>query len=241
MGSVVENDETKYSARSAVIVAAVRSGGTFLAHCLSNHPDIFCDRGESLHHTSLWHTHLTADRGKLLYCLTHMQGYRVSMCKLTYQQAFSEVWDYIRKIPIIWLRRENTIRQAVSVLLNEMARGGRIERPQHTFGRVEPVHMDLAPHLVLRAARGLLEQDQRAEGQLGGLEPLRLTYEEIVGPASTLADGMGKRICTFLGVRCVALGCDLTRINPQPLAGMITNWEAVRGAIEGSEFAHCLE
>ncbi len=241
MGSVVENDETKFSARPGVIVASVRSGGTFLAHCLSNHPQIFCDRSESLHHTSLWHTHLTADRRKLLYCLTHMQGYQVSMCKLTHQQAFSEVWDYIRRLRlVIWLRRENTIRQAVSMMLNEMARGGRILRPQHTFGRVEPVRVELGPELVLRTARGLLERDQRAGEQLRKLYPLALTYEEIVGPASTLADGATRKICKFLGVRYVALGCDLTRINAEPLEEMISNWEAVRGAIEGSEFAHLL-
>ena len=70
----VENDETKYLARPAVLIASVRSGGTFLAHCLSNHPQIFCDRGESLHYRSLWHTHLTTNRAKLIYCLTHMLG-----------------------------------------------------------------------------------------------------------------------------------------------------------------------
>jgi hypothetical protein len=239
---VIENDETKHAARPAVIVASVRSGGTFLAHCLSNHPQIFCDRGESLHHTSLWHTHLTADRRKLLYCLTHMQGYRVSMCKLTYHQAFSEVWDYIRRVPVLWLRRENVIRQAVSVIVNGMARGGRIQRPQHTFRRVQDIRVNLGPELVLRAARGLLERDQQAMERLEDLRALALTYEEIVGPASTLADGAARRICAFLGVRYVAtLGCELTRINAQPLSEMIENWDEVRRAIKGSELAHFLD
>lgn len=238
-----ENDETKHIARPAVIIASVRSGGTFLAHCLSNHPQIFCDRGESLHYRSLWHTHLTTNRAELIYCLTHMQGWRVSMCKLTYQQAFlREVWDYIREVPVIWLRRENTIRQAVSVLLNQMARRGKIQRPQHTFKRVALICVDLKPEWVLKKARVLLEQDRKAEERVGPLNPLALTYEEIVGPASTLADGAARRICEFLEVRYIpTLACELTRINPQPLAEMIKNWEAVRKAIEGSKFAHCLE
>ncbi|HUW30359.1 MAG TPA: hypothetical protein VM223_01970 [Planctomycetota bacterium] len=241
----VENDETKYLARPAVIIASVRSGGTFLAHCLSNHPQIFCDRGESLHYRSLWHTQLTLDRAKLLFCLTHMQGYQVSMCKLIYQQAFlREVWDYITgfpAIPVIWLRRENTIRQAVSHVLNQTARQGNIKRPQHTFGRVETICVELAPEHVLHVARGLLKQDQRVRKQLGTLKPLALTYEQIIGPASTLADEATRRICEFLGVRYEPLGCELTRINPQPLAEMIANWEAVREVIGGSEFAHCLK
>jgi len=243
MPKIVENDETKYLARPAVIIASVRSGGTFLAHCLSNHPQIFCDRGESLHYRSLWHTHLTTNRPELLFCLTHMQGYQVSMCKLIYQQALlGEVWPHIAELEhVIWLRRENTIRQAVSHVLNQAARQGKIEHPQHTFGRVGTICMELSPDRLLCVARGLLKQDQRVRKRLGALTPLALTYEEIVGPASTLADGAARRICEFLRVRYIpTLACELTRINPQPLAEMITNWEAVRGAIEGSEFAHCL-
>jgi len=238
----VENDETKYLARPAVIVASVRSGGTFLAHCLSNHPQIFCDRGESLHYRSLWHTHLTRNRPELLFCLTHMQGYQVSMCKLIYQQALLvEVWPLIAELEhVIWLRRKNTIRQAVSHVLNQTARQGNIKRPQHTFGRVETICVELAPERVLRVARGLLEQDRRAWRRLKSLKPLALTYEQIIGPASTLADEATRKICEFLGVRYEPLGCELTRINPQPLAEMIANWGAVREAIEGSEFAHCL-
>ena len=240
-----ENDETKHIARPAVIIASVRSGGTFLAHCLSNHPQIFCDRGESLHYRSLWHTQLTLNRAKLLFCLTHMQGYQVSMCKLIYQQAFlRDVWNYITgfpAIPVIWLRRGNTIRQAVSHILNQVARQGNIKRPQHTFDRVESICVELAPERVLRVARGLLEQDRRARKRLKPLAPLALTYEQIIGPASTLTDETTRRICEFLGVRYVPLGCELTRINPQPLAEMIENWDAVRRAIEASEFAEHLE
>jgi len=239
----VENDETKHIARPAVIVASIRSGGTFLAHCLSNHPQIFCDRGESLHHTSLWHSHLTTNRAKVLFCLTHMHGYQVSMVKLLYQQAFLvEVWDYIRELPIIWLRRQNTIRQAVSVILNQMARAGKIEHPQHTFGRVESVCVNLRPERVLKSARGLLERDRKAKERFEGLNPLALTYEEIVGSGSTLADGVARRICEFLSVRSpdCPLSCDLTRINPRPLAEMIRNWDEVRAAIKASEFAACL-
>jgi len=244
MGTIpIENDETKHIARPAVIVASIRSGGTFLAHCLSNHPQIFCDRGESLHHTSLWHSHLTTNRAKVLFCLTHMHGYQVSMVKLLYQQAFLvEVWDYIRELPIIWLRRENTIRQAVSVILNKMARRGRIEHPQHTFGKVDPVRVELEPQRVLNAARNLLVHDRRAKELLDLLNTLELIYEEIVGPGSTLADGVARRICEFLGVRSprCPLSCDLTRINPRPLEEMIRNWDEVRAAIEASEFAACL-
>ena len=165
------------------------------------------------------------------------------MCKLTYQQAFlKEVWCYIAELEyVIWLRRENTIRQAVSVILNQMARRGKIERPQHTFERVASICVELQPEWMLKTARVLLERDRKAKRRVGPLNPLVLTYEEIVGPASTLADGAARRICEFLGVRYIpTLACELTRINPQPLSEMIANWDEVRGAIEESKFAHCL-
>jgi len=172
-----------------------------------------------------------------------MQGYRVSMTKLTYHQVFlGNVWGYVQGLQhVMWLRRENTIRQAVSVILNQMARWGRIQRPQHTFGQVKSIRVDIEPERVLKTARALLQRDRKAEERISPLNPLALTYEQIIGPASTLADEATRRICEFLGVRYVPLGCELTRINPQPLAEMIENWDAVRRAIEASEFAEHLE
>jgi len=43
--SIRDNDQTKGMAQGAVIIAAIRSGGTFLTHCLSSHSMIHCDRG----------------------------------------------------------------------------------------------------------------------------------------------------------------------------------------------------
>jgi len=50
----VDNDRTKGLALPFLILAHVRTGGTFCAHALSNHPQVYCDRGETLHHLSAW-------------------------------------------------------------------------------------------------------------------------------------------------------------------------------------------
>ncbi len=245
----IDNDATKYSAQPAVIVADIRSGGTFLAHCLSNHPQIFCDRGESLHRFSVWHTYLKIRSVDLLHCLLHMQGYCISMCKLTYTQAFHDsVWDYLGELQprVIWLRRENVIRQAVSALLNKLARGGEIVRPQHTFESVPPARVAISPEMIIEAAREMIQQDQAARARLGNLKTrLEMTYAEMIGNEQAAPDGLtekaARRLCEFLGVRTISLSCELKRVNPAPLRDTLTNWPDVERAVLASELAYCLK
>jgi hypothetical protein len=246
---VIDNDATKYSAQPAVIVADIRSGGTFLAHCLSNHPQIFCDRGESLHRFSVWHTHLKVHSVDLLHCLLHMQGYCISMCKLTYTQAFHDsVLNYLDKLQprVIWLRRENVIRQAVSALLNKLARGGKIMRPQHTFESVPPARVVISSEEILQEARDLAERDLAARVKIGSFKTwLEMTYAEMIGGEQEAPDGLtekaARRLCEFLGVRAIPLSCELKRVNPAPLSETLTNWPDVERAVRTSELAYCLK
>ena len=242
-----ENDQTQNVATPALIVAAIRSGGTFLAHCLSNHTQIFCDRGEPLHQRSLWVRALRPDRRRLLAALLNQTGYQVSMCKITYNQAFkSPMWEWIakRKPLVVWLRRENVVRQAVSVLINKQARGGKLKRAQHTFSAPRPIRVSLEPKQVLQVARGLRERDKWAKIRVARMKVCLLTYAEIVGgelaSAERLPDDVATRLCAFLDVRFEDLGCDLRRVNPYPLSEMLSNWPAVRAAIRRSEFAGML-
>lgn len=248
MAEIVENDLTKNIARPAVIIANLRTGGTFLAHCLSNHPRIFCDRAESLHHVSIWNKTLTVKQGRLLHCLLHMHGYDVSMTKLTYAQANSN-WNYLIKTQplVLWLRRENVIRQAVSIILNKMAREfHKIKYPQHSFDDVEPVSVDVAPEIILKYARSLKQKDADMMNKLTEFNHcLPLTYAEITSgerrPASALDFDARGKICKFLGVYSSVLTADLKPINSRKLSETLQNWEAVRAAIDASEFVEFLE
>lgn len=245
-----ENDQTQNMARAAVVVAAVRSGGTFLTHALSSHPYIFCDRGEPLHHKSAWVKSLRPDRIQLLEALTNQTGYRVSAVKLTYTQALHrDIWPWlVAKQPlVIHLTRENLIRQAVSMLINKQSRAGNIKRPQHTFEDTRPVQVELAPALVLKAARTLRAQDRRAAKMLKGRiqAVMPLTYAQVVGgegeSAEWMPTGTARQVCKFLGVYYHRLHCDLRRVNAQPLRALLSNWRQVEAAVRGSELAACLE
>jgi len=248
--SIRDNDQTKDIATPAVIVAAIRSGGTFLTHCLSNHTQIFCDRGEPLHHLSVWTRTLKRDRRKILAVLLNQSGYRVSMCRLTYIQAFeADIWEWlIKQQPrVIWLYRENVLRQAISVHLNQLTRREQtLKRPAHTFKAARPVSVEIKPALFLKYCRGLAEQNRQAGERLQALKASTIiTYDELVGgegaTASQLAHAPTVRLCQFLEVRYEPLACDLMRVNPYPLSQLITNWAEVEKAVSQSEFARFLE
>jgi len=249
MKVLVDNDVTKGMALPAVIIANIRSGGTFLSHCLSNHPQIFCDRDESLHHLSVWHTHLTIDRVNLLYCLTHMAGWNVSMCKLVYKQALQpDVWAYLAatKPHVIHLIRRNVIRQAVSALINRSVRSGFLSTPHpaHTFEDVPGIKIELTPDSILNLARGLFALDRQVAQELKEFpHVLNIDYASLGGEGESvkrLPAEAGRTICSFLGVPYHAMPCDLKRINPQPLSEILVNWQEVLPAIQASEFAECL-
>ena len=245
-----DNDQTKNMAQGALIIASIRSGGTFLAHCLSNHSQIYCDRAESLHHLSVWCSTIKPDRRHLLAALLNQSGYQVSMCKLVYTQAFrGEIWEWIikRQPRVIWLYRENVLRQALSVYLNRQVRQARtLKRPQHTFEEAKRITVEIDPARFVRIARGLASADEQARARLAAIRAvLPLSYVEVVGgegvSGSRLPLETTKRVCSFLGVRYELLRCDLKRVNPFPLYEMIGNWQDVRRAIRKSRFAELLE
>lgn len=245
-----ENDKTQGMAEGAVIIAAIRSGGTFLSHCLSNHPQVYCARGEPLHHHSVWVRTLHPDRRELLAAMLNQTGYKVSMCKLTYAQATNRaIWPWLaeRQPRVIWLRRQNRIRQAVSVLINKAARHGEIKRPQHTFRETGPVRVTFPPETILKMARRLKGLDSQVGKRVNRMRHLYSTvYADVVGGEHSIADELPERarrkVCVFLGVRSIEpLRCDLKRVNPYPLREMLGNWKAVEAAVRRSEFAACLE
>ena len=248
---VVENDPTQGMAQPGVIVAAIRAGGTFLSHCLSNHPRICCDRGEPLHHKSSWRRSIGGDVTVLLRALLNQTGYHVSMCKLTYTQAFHrDVWPEVLDVQprVIWLRRDNLIRQALSVAINKRARAGQLTRPQHTFLRTAPVAITISPAQFLRYCEMLDRQNAAAEKRLRDItDVLPVTYEEITENARHpyMATGLnpkaGARLCEFLGVPAHPMPADLRRVNPGPVSDLLANWQEIRDAIAASAYADMAE
>jgi len=233
-------------ASPAVIIVGWRCGGTFLTHCLSNHPDIFCARGEVLHSKTVWRK---TTRGLLqtLICTLGQPHYKISMCKLTYHQAFcDEIWPYLlkRQPKVIWLYRENVIRQAMSFILMKMFYKGATKQPIHTLGKSKPARITIEPEMLLNYARRLRQNNKQGRGRMVYFKNvLELTYADVVGgeriSAVTLA--ANRKVCRFLDVRVRQLDSGLRPTNPFPLSETLLNWSEVRRAIKNSEFTEWLK
>lgn len=248
----IDNDPTKGIAKPFVLIAHVRSGGTMLAHVLSDHPEIHCDRGESLHHLSLWRRQLPhVEANRMLHILLHQEGYLASGCRLNYTQAFHQrVWRYLVKqgVPVIHLTRENHLRQGISFAYHQAVRGKQVPyHPVHTFVEVEPPQVELSPEYLLGHCRQIAEQEKRARKRLEkfSFEVLDLSYADLTGGEGTtvrcIEREAASKICEFLGVRVLRMCCDLKRVHGHPLHAWFTNWAKIEKAIEASEFAAFLE
>ena len=229
-----------------VIVAPVRAGGTLLSHCLSNHPDIFCDRGEPLRQASGWRAFTRKNRTELLTVLASQTGYRVSGFKLTYDQAFQDdVRDWMAETQprVLWLRRENLLRQAISQIVNRAVREGRLQRAQHSFESVEIEPIDVALDDTVRYLVHFARQNKAAAARLVGLTVLPVTYEEITAnrehsyEAQELNPEAGARICEFLGVPYAPMPTRLVRIHAGPISSLVSNWRELRVALLDAGYA----
>lgn len=235
--------------RQAVIVANVRSGGTFLAHCLSNHEDVHCDRGEVMHSRGIWRQCIPGDPALVLRCALNQDHYAVCACKLTYTQAFHKtVWPYLveTRPKLIWLHRENHLRQAVSVILVKLLRKGLVNQPVHSTERTVPMSVEIAPEIVLHHVRSMAQQDAQAAERLGKLgKYLELTYAQVVGGENVVATQLPTdttlRLCTYLDVPYQTLRSRLTKVNARPLREMLTNWDEIEAVVRDAGMGHYLE
>jgi len=234
------------TARPAILIAHTRSGGTFLAHCLSTHPDIFCPRGEPLLPAHSWRQSLPrhVPSSAILGCILHAFHYEVGMCRITYIQTNTDVCDYLRSVEamVILLERQNLLRCAVSQEIMNMTTKGEIEYPLHSVQTVEPPGVTLRPLAVLERCRWQAEWHTKMHKISSDLKlrVLCLTYADVVGGEMVNAERLPlattERITSFLGVKQYPMSSPLRAISPRPLRDIVTNWDELKAIIQESEF-----
>lgn len=248
----VDNDPIKSKAKPFLIIAGVRCGGTFLAHALSNHSQVFCDRGETMHQHYIWRKEASMSHLELLHILTHQEGYLASGFRMVHSQAFhKQVWQAIVKMKpkVIHLSRANVLRQAVSFCFHQEVRKGRAAYyPVHVFRQQSPpTPVTIAPDTILHFCRQFVNARAFAAQRFrkAALDTLPVEYAEMFG-----GEGMSRHcaiksisdaICAFLGVRLTFLCSDLKRVHQHPLRMMLANWREVRAAVAAGPWAKWLE
>ena len=236
----IDNDETKGLARPFLILAHVRTGGTFLAHALSNHPQIYCDRGETLHHLSAWRG-AGIQLKAILATIWSQDGYHAAGFRAIYRQAFHpRVWPFIleAKPHIIHLTRENVTRQGVSFGYQQLVRQGKLPyHPVHSFAERAPQPVKADPKEIvgyaLKVRKEMAINAKRVKSYRGPV--LQVTYERMTGGCDAwLEPDVGMDIENFLGVEHRILWVSLRRDFPAPMAAWFTNWAEIRAALKAA-------
>lgn len=232
--------------RKAILWTERRTGGTFLASCLSNHPRVFFARGEPLHSDDPWRVGVP-DEAERLQIITSQPHYDVAGCKLFRDHAIRPaVWDWLCRIQpmIIYLWREDYISQALSIVANQVYRATGEGMPTHLYRREEPRQIHLEPEEVLfeierlQLRYGIAGDETKSNQailQSGGFRVLSLTYEQMTGgkaEVGAIALDMAYSLCAFLGVSLAPLvGAGLRRAHHRPWPEYVSNWDEVREAI----------
>lgn len=233
--------DTTGQARPAILIAGPRTGGTFLCCCLSNHPQVFCTRGEPLHWGSRW-LHAVSDWKVRFDLLMRQPFYEVSMFKAMDHDIFAhpELWEFLQQydpeLRILYLERENILYQAASHEINRLHRRGDLPgHPTRTFVSVKPEPCELDPELVRQRYRWIKKDTARNRKLLAesGLPVLYLIYEEM----TIMGMAQSSQICEFLEVRNELLHTDLKKVHAQPYEELVTNWTMIEEICDGENVA----
>ena len=221
-----------------MIVTTGRTGSELLVDLLNSQPGIFCD-GEILNDRRLSAQRFVAGRS----AKAAMGGAQAYGCKLVqrhfgFQPTF-ERDDFLSGMhdqgyELIYLRRENTLAQALSAAIG---RHGRWHWHQGEKASFTPATID--PVELLGLAFLFDECDQYLQFLLQPLTHMSITYEDdLVGQAAQQATV--DRICARLGIASVAGSTKFVRLSPRLLEDRLVNYDEVAAVVRASRFAKYL-
>jgi hypothetical protein len=240
----------------AVILTTQRTGSTSLIVSLGTHPEIEC-AGEILNGQP--DVPREAYRGPLKQAVKawnivrrgawrpghRMEGYfsggqaKVRAFKVMYNQLrrpFAE--RYLvehREVRVIHLRRHNLLKVYVSELLMPKRR-----HLQATGGPVEAVWIQVDPAKAVARLRRAKAEYERFDRAFERHRRLPVMYETLIDGAYLQAD-TARKICDFLDIGQHAMKSKITKLNPESLRDMVTNYDELASAISRTEFADMLD
>ncbi len=239
----------------AIILTTQRSGSTFLVECLRSHPEIQC-AGEILNGQP--DDPRPAYRGpfkqgmKLLRIIesgawrpaNRMSEYftgghaKVRCFKAMYNQLRRPfALRYLQEqedVRVMHLRRENLLKVYVSTLLMPK------RKQLQATGPVQAVWIKVDPKKAIASLRKAQASYDSFEKAFERHSRLHLTYESLIDGAQLQGDA-ARSICEFLGVSQQPMKSQLTKLNPNRLQDMVTNYDALAAAVSRTEFAALLD
>jgi len=226
------------SSLKAVIIAANRSGGTFLSHALDSHPLIVCERDEPLHRRSPY-ARAGLDIRATRDLIWSREQSAVNMFKVSYSQflgkgdVFPKIFEV--KPHIIHLYRDNLLAAGLSEVL-------RRERgfPTHHINRIpgkSPSPVSLNPITVADMIEKYILDRAKVRNKLKqiGSPTIEISYVDITGGEGESVYGVksNRQICIFLDVYVTPLMAQYVhKVNPS-IKSNITNLDEIVVDVKG--------
>lgn len=217
----------------AVIISAQRSGGLFLAGCLSNHPDISCPREEIFKRETIWQRKIRLNHGHLLDFVLSQPFYKVNACRLTYDQIFNpeiEAWIKKNQIRLIHLTRM-ILPTVTSTLLAKMEMSAGTPRHYFDDSFKDDEILEVTPEEVIHRIKHLLKQRKAFQERFGS-DRLELKYEEITKHGWMLPQEETVKICDFLEIQALRLTTQNRKMHRRPVRSYYKNWIQIEIELE---------
>lgn len=232
---VIKNGPTRPE-KKFMLFAKGRSGSGLLRSLLNSHPDIFCDNEVFNRRKAI------APKRYLLNCSNirpvKVYGYKAKIWQLDQQyQSSRKVFKkfFTDDFQIIYLRRRNFFRQAISNLIGN-ERG--IWHDTQS-GSLSGQKFKIDCKVLLERIEWLENWDEKEKEVLKNVEYLHISYEDDLLPQENHQKTLN-RIFKYLGVHEVPVQTKLVKTTSRNLADFIRNYDEVVNTIKNSRFEELL-
>jgi hypothetical protein len=240
----------------AVVLTTQRTGSTFLTECLRSHPEVECGgeilngqpdvpreayRGPFKQAVKAWNilrrgAWRPSHRMERYFCggQAKVRAFKIMYNQLRRPFAESYLVDH-EEVRVIHLRRHNLLKVYVSELLMPKRK-----HLQATGGQVEAVWIRVDPAKAIARLRRAKAEYERFDTAFHRHRRLPVMYETLI-EEDHLQPDTAQRICDFLEVAPYPMKSRITKLNPESLRDMVTNYDELASAISRTEFADMLD
>jgi LPS sulfotransferase NodH len=218
-----------------IVYAHARTGSNMLLSMLNSHPLVLA-RGEVFARVDPGDLHASVER---TFDRRLPRAIRAAGCKVFYYHPLGDrsgaLWrelDAVTNLHVIHLRRRNVLRTVVSREIADRQNDWLQTRAQQAVP-AELKRVSMTAEQVRAAVERVQRLEEEAASRFVTAPLIDVYYEDLV------ADGTEEfgRITRFLRVPFYAPKTGTFRQNPEPLSGLLDNYEELRSAFEGTPFS----
>ena len=214
-----------------------RAGSNLLCNLLNSHPEVFCD-GEIFGGGQVFFPNLYL-KGRYAIAKKDVYGFKIHLNQIRNQGLEAQTFfsDFHQQgWKIIYIRRKNSLRQAVSFLIAQQ-RNEWVGTPKNTLTGKFPIDPN-----ELASKIGRIEQAvQKEQELLGPFAPLNIIYEDDMLSAEQHQTTL-ERNFDFLSIDSVPVKTNMAKTTSSSnLVDTIENYEEVEKRIRQTPYAQFLE